>query len=208
MFHYKSNIGYYAKIFVLPIAAGLLFILACGDDDPEPPSLSEQLVGSWEIISIDGKTLEESLNENEIVEDYEDVDIDIDEVKYDVVFAANGSVFANFGVSVSFVFTGGAVSATISATIAVAGRGTYILSGSTLTMVWEDVSTDASIELEPEEFWAQQGVTEEELEKGFKEEFEEEFDLGFDIENQDIDLSGDWLTLTASDGDKMVLKKR
>ena len=67
MFHSKSNIGKYAKIFVLPIAAGLLFILACGDDEkqldlmtPEVPALEEQLVGSWEIISRDGETVEEA----------------------------------------------------------------------------------------------------------------------------------------------------
>ena len=65
MFHSKSNIGKYAKMFVLPIAVGLLFILACGDDEKqldlmtlEPPSLSEQLVGSWEVVSIGGKTVE------------------------------------------------------------------------------------------------------------------------------------------------------
>lgn len=188
MFHYKSNIGYYAKIFVLPIAAGLLFILACGDDDPEPPSLSEQLVGSWEIISIDGETLEEAV----LDEFGEEERLDAEFTKKEYVFAANGSVFVNFGASI--VFTEGAVSVTVSFTLT--GKGTYTVSGSTLTTILEDVH----ITLEPEDLWASSGVT--------AQDFEEEFNPKFEIEHADIDLSGDWLTLTHEDGSKTVLKKR
>lgn len=190
MFHYKSNIGKYAKIFVLPIAAGLLFILACGDDEkrlmPEPLSLSEQLVGSWEIISIDGKTLGEYF----VDEFGEGQRIDMEVSPKEMLFAANGSVFANLGFK--FVITSGAVSVTMSVTMT--AKGTYIVSGSTLTTVWEDMH----VTLEPEDLWADGGVTAQELEE----------DLDFQIENEDINLSRNTLTLTDDEGSKTVLKKR
>lgn len=215
MFHFNSNTGYYAKSLCLALAMGLLFVLACGDDEqqpdlmmPEPPSLSEELVGSWEIVSIDGETLEVRAKEKSVAleerikEDFVDefgvdwlvnrllaaTNVDIEVFKNEFVFAANSSVFVN--VARRYIFEGIHAG---TKTIHITWKGTYIVSGSTLTIVWEERNTI----LEPEDFWASIGVT-----------AKKSVNLGFEIKNNDIDLSGDTLTITDDTGVKMVLTKR
>ena len=216
IFHLKSNTGYYAKSLCLVLAMGSLFFPACGDDEkqldlmtPEVPALEEQLVGSWEIISEDGATVEEAFEkyfgDKIILEEADDVEITLGEM----FFATNGSVFLNFRITAVAKYVIAGDVATVSTTTTVAGKGTYTLSGSTLTTVWEDaLFTLDSLELEPEDLWASDGATEQGLEESFNEANKEGFNLGLEIENSDLDLSSDTLTLTDDEGSNMVLKKR
>ena len=307
MFHFKSNTGYYAKSLCLALAIGLLFFLACGDDEkqldlmtPEPPSLSEQLVGSWEVVSIDGETVEEAftsltpsvrlvvfvvsvvarikarvlLGDVDVIvagevgaeilkekadyvaeyfkEEFDDSDFDFDVIvvaddvaeilkekkgiddfdvdvfvvadvdttvpKFDMVFAANGSVFVNFSFArrerAAVDVVGGGVDfdnyavhegvRTFSYTL----KGTYTVSGSTMTVVWEDANPDLDLDYKykiEEGGWKDYTVEREEVEE-IEREFRRDFSLDIDVLH--VDLSGDTLTLTDDDGSKRVLKKR
>ena len=271
MFHYKSNAGYYAKSLCFALAMGLLFFLACGDDEkrldlmtPEAPALEEQLVGTWELISVDGQTVEEAftsltpsgtlvgfvasavvginalvlgdvdvigvaddvaeiLKEKKGIDDF-DVDVfvvaDVDTTvpKFDMVFAANGSVFVNFSFArrerAAIDVVGGGVDfdnyavhegvRTFSYTL----KGTYTVSGSTMTVVWEDANPDLDLDYKckiEEGGWKDHTVEREEVEE-IEREFRRDFSLDIDVLH--VDLSGDTLTLTDDDGSKRVLRKR
>ena len=96
---------------VLFVIVGVQFISACGEKELIPVPLSEQIIGVWEIVTIDGKTFEEFFAEE--LGDEEGIE-------------ANAT-------KKEFVFTIDAVSITMSFDMVM--KGTYTVSDSTLTTV-------------------------------------------------------------------------
>lgn len=174
---------------VLFVIVGVQFISACGEKELIPVPLSEQIIGVWEIVTIDGKTFEEFFAE----ELGDEEDIEANATKIEFVFVENNTVFLDIGME--FVFTIDAVSITMSFDMVI--KGTYTVSDSTLTTVWEDIS----VTLEPEDLWSSAGVTAQDLTKSVNNE------LGLEIEHAEAVLDGDILTVTADDGETTVLKR-
>lgn len=196
-------------------------VIIAGEVDAE--ILREEVVNDVIVVSDD---VVEILKEKKEIDDF-DVDVfvvaDVDQTvsKFDMFLAANGSVFMNF----SFVrreraaidVVGGGIDLD---NIVYEGvmkfsyplKGTYTVSGSTLTMVLEDVNADLDFKAKiGEGDW--EDVVERErvegMEREWGEEMEREFrrDFALNIDRFDVDLSGGTLTLTDDEGIKMVLKK-
>ena len=167
---------------VLFMMVALLFISACGEKEPiipDPPPLSEQIVGVWEIVMIEGK--EPALY---YTEDLGEVGVEVSVPKKEFVFADNGSIFVKLEWIV--VVTEGAISETFPGSLAL--KGTYTVTDSTLTTVLEDVK----LTVDPEDEWVYDDTTE----------------LGFEIGHSKAELVGDTLTLTEDDGAVIVLERR
>ena len=189
-----DNMGrknYYRENFIIAlILIGLAVFLSCGGDEEVPSGPSkEDLVGSWEIISIDGENPETYFD---LGQDEDGVESRVS--KNDYAFVANNSFFINFGFE-TVDDLGDGISLTSEMTISV--KGSYIVSGSSLSLFLEEVN----VRLEPNDFWQSVGVTEEALEKELAR------DRFLDVENSTWILTGNTLTLT-SDDVKTVLRKK
>ena len=172
----------------------LLVVIGCGGDEEEPeptvkgPSQAD-VVGSWEIVSIDGETPDEwaalILGGDEV---------ETKATKKDYVFVADSSWYSNLGFQ-GEADLGSGISVTFGLTFAVKGK--YTVSGSKLSSVLEDVN----VTLEPKDLWESIGITEEAIEQELRSEI-------FNTENGTWNLSGNTLTLTDNEGSKTVLRKQ
>ena len=196
------NCFYQLLIFFL-----LLGMLGCGGDEEDPV---ENLVGSWELITIDGKTPKEDAQED-------DEDIEIRSAARKYVFASDGSLFAEISMSFSFQQTtlsaipGFNVEYTINYRFTVTINGNYVVSGSTLEFIIGDrvnaevdfsINTGGIPELERLEQelkqWAQEWAQE------FEQEFKQEWELK--LETYTWELEEDLLTLR--NGSEEVYRKK
>ena len=177
---------------VVPILIGSAIFLSCGGDEekrePEEPS-REDIIGSWEIVSIDGETPDE-LAASLFGED----EVETKATKKDYVFVADSSWYANLGFQ-GEIDLGNGLSVTFEMNFAINGK--YTVSGSKLSFVYESVN----VILEPKDLWESIGITENDLEQQFRSDFL------FDIESGTWSLSGNTLTLTNNGGNKTVLRK-
>ena len=180
---------------MLPLFAMiLLVIIGCGGDEEGPelpvkePS-KENLVGSWEIVSIDGETPDE-LAASIFGED----EIETKTTQKDYVFVADSSWYANLGFQ-GTADLGSGISVTFGLTLAVKGK--YTVSGSKLSSVLEDVN----VTLEPKDLWESVGITEEAIEQELRSDI-------FNTENGTWNLSENTLTLTDNKGSETVLRKQ
>ena len=180
---------------MLPLFAMiLLVIIGCGGDEEEPePTVEgpskEDVVGSWEIVSIEGDTPDE-LAASILGGD----GVETKATKKDYVFVADSSWYSNLGFQ-GEADLGSGISVTFGLTFAVKGK--YTVSGSKLSSVLEDVN----VTLEPKDLWESIGITEEAIEQELRSDI-------FNTENYTWSLSGNTLTLTGDEGGKTVLRKR
>lgn len=165
-------------------------LVGCGGDkqvleeaDSEP--INESLVGSWEVVSIDGESIEEYL-------DPPGEEIKIEIVKNEFVFASEGWFAENIGVE--FVADlGDGISITLSIIASIKGK--YTMSEKQLSLVIDE----ASVILDPPKVWEELGVTEE----AYVQEIRKDI-----LESGTWSANGDTLTLTSDDGEKTVLQKK
>ena len=172
----------------------LLVIIGCGGDEEEAelmvPELSkEDLVGSWEIVSIDDET-PDKLAASIFGED----EVETKVTKKDYVFVADSSWYANLGFQ-GEINLGSGISVTFGLTFAVKGK--YTVSGSKLSSVLEEVN----VTLDPKDLWKSIGITEEAIEQELRSDI-------LNTENGTWNLSENTLTLTDDKGSKTVLRKQ
>lgn len=184
--------------WIFALIAGL-----CGcstDEDEREPSLSEMLVGSWEIVSIEGEDLNSFISSLE--DENEHLTIRI--FKNEVVFTRDGSMFTNLGVE--YILDSALWGIPVTVRMIFARKSEYNVSDRTLTTIGED--TNITVEFEPEEI---DGQKLEDLAKDTLEEFQQKVrrEFAFPIENVTVVISGNTLTLTLTDedGDESVLKR-
>ena len=184
--------GYQIKFIVVPILIGSAIFLSCGGDEekqnPEEP-LKEDLIGSWEIVSIDGETPDE-LAASLFGED----EVETKATKKDYVFVGDSSWYANLGFQAEVDLSSG-LAVTFEMNFAIEGK--YTVSGSKLSFVYENVN----VILKPKDLWESIGITEKDFEQQFRSDFL------FDIDSATWSLSGNTLTLTSNAGNKTVLRK-
>ena len=179
---------------LLFFATILLVIIGCGGDEEEPePTVKgpskEDVVGSWEIVSIGGET------PNELASSILGGDgVETKATKKDYVFVPDSSWYANLGFQ-GESDVGSGISVTFGLTFAVKGK--YTVSGSKLSSVIEDVN----VTLESKDLWESIGITEEAIEQELRSDI-------FNIENGTWNLSENTLTLTDDEGSKTVLRKQ
>ena len=180
---------------MLPLfAAILLVMIGCGGDEEEPEPMvqepsKEDLVGSWEIVSIDGETPDEFASSI-----FGEDGIEAKATKKDYVFVADSSWYANLGFQ-GEADLGSGLSVTFGITFALKGK--YTVSVSKLSSVLEEVN----VTLEPRDLWESLGVTEKAVEQELRGDI-------FSIENATWSLAGNTLTLTDDKGSKTVLRKQ
>ena len=184
--HFRIN------FILVPILIGSAIFLSCGGDEekPEPDEPSkEDIIGSWEIVSIDGETPDE-LAASLLGED----GVETKATKKDYVFVADSSWYANLEFQ-GEIDLGDGVSVTFGMTFTVKGK--YTVSGSKLSFVNEEVN----VILNPKDLWESIGIAESALEQEFRRDFH------LNIDNATWSLSGNTLTLTDDKGSKTVLRK-
>ena len=221
-----AKIVYICLLFCCLVSVGLL---GCGGDEvEEEKELLEDLVGTWELIRIDGKTPQTFLQEDEN-------EFEVTAASMKLVFASDGSLYREL----SFTFQGTGTFDTEIPDLTVdftAGfkmkftiKGSYVASGSTLEVILDDqsqlnvdfsflpVSYDVDTRGIPELEKFEQELNEkaQELNQEFKErsnefereaeqEFKEEF--GLDLTTYTWHIESDLLTLR--NGDTEVYRKK
>ena len=183
----------YIKVTVVQLIAFvfaiiLLVNLGCGSDE-EAPMMDEKdetvgLVGSWEVVSIDGESLDEILDPPDGFE--------IQVTKNEYVFATDGWWAESIGIKMVGDL-GDGISLTLSFTAS--AKGKYTVSDSRLSSVLDEVS----VKLEPQNVWEEIGITEAALEQELREDI---------VESGTWSVSGKTLTLTSDDGTKTVLRQK
>ena len=180
-------------------AFGILFLfMACSSKSTVSQGTSELFtpVDCWEVVSIDGKSVQEyfalfggdlSVMETEIVQN-------------DLCFFQNGTWFWTLEFEIEANMGGGLV---LQSQVGLAGKGSYNGSftprGGTLVMAQEDLQ----VQLEPEDFWTSSGITEEDFRNSVTRNW-----LFGKIENWSARATGPRLTLTNSDGLQQVLMRK
>ena len=194
-------------LILLLVCLNSTSLFGCGGDE----DTSENLVGTWELVTIGGKTPNAYFQQ-----DIGDEAADVVSVAAKLVFASNGSLFRE----ASFVISWEDPTLTVlipdfgfkmNATVTV--NGSYVVSGSTVEFISGDrvnVDIDFSINTGgiPEFAQLEQDLKEsaEELSQEAEQELAEEF--GLDLETWTWSLEGDILTLSKTDGSEEVYRKK
>lgn len=199
---------------VLLVGMMLLSIAGCGDD-VEPITLAkektgeptlessvsslanDELIGSWEVVSIFGKTPEE------LFEAFAEEEEPVEKVKqFGYVFAADNSWTCNFMSETVFIFDDlppGKVEKTG------VWSGTYVFDGLTLSLF--EKGSEVHIAPEPKDFFRVAfGQEIAEVEQGFDVFFRGDFIKPF--AQSAGTKQGDTLVLVTADGEEMMLEKR
>lgn len=186
----------------------LLSLFSCAGDEADP---SEDLIGTWELVSIDGKTPKAAFQE-----DWGDKETEVIAAAMKLVFVSDGSLFLevsatqleNMADLLSPIFLKMAFRFTM--------EGRYVLSGSTIEFIFsfdhlnidiEDISVETPGHPELQQRLEQELDFQEviqELEAEGKSEIAEESALV--LETSTFDLEADILTL--SNGSESVYRKR
>ena len=209
------KIVYTCLMFCCLVLVGLL---GCGGDEVEEKDPLEDLVGSWELIKIGGKTAQAYW--------------EVSKASMKLVFAPDGSLYREALISSSGTesiatgIPGLEVEYTVELKLKITVNGNYVGSGSTLEVISGDqINTDFSIavsydvdtrgipELEELERKLNEKAREieqefdeeaKEFEKSFEQEFREEY--GLELTTYTWYLENDLLTLT--DEDQEVYRKK
>lgn len=176
------------------LMVGIVLLAGCGSK--EVPMVPFSPVGTWEMVSIDGKPVSEYFalfggNLGKIKTDIS---------QNDFVFFQNGSWFWTLGLAIESNMGGGVY---LKAEMSLAGKGSYTgsytPSGGNMVIIQEDLE----IRLTPEDFWASAGVSESD----FKAAITRNWLLG-KVENWTASLNGNMLTLKSSAGTEQVLRRK
>ncbi|MCG9134183.1 hypothetical protein J5I95_21180 [Candidatus Poribacteria bacterium] len=205
-----------SKGFVIPVllvGMMLLSVAGCGDDvDPivlaeektEKPTLessvsplaNEELLGSWEVVSIFGRTPEEFFED--LAEDEEPVE----KVKQFTYVFADNSWTCNFRSETVFIFDDIPPGKTEKIG---AWSGTYVFDGLTLSLFQK--GSEVHIAPEPKNFFQVAfGRAVAEVEQDFDEFFSGNFIKPF--AQSACTKQGGTLVLVTADGEEMVLEKQ
>ena len=195
---------YLLLCFLLPLG-----IFGCGSDEDDA---SADLVGTWELITVNGETPEMA---------YEDEDVEVLTVRLKYVFGPDGLLVQDATVTMRArtedFSLGVAINYAVTFSMSLTLGGRYVVSDSTLELIsgasvnarLDDVKVDISAENVAESIFEQ---LERETEQNFREESEQEFkqlieqEYGLTSETYTWSLEGDILTL--HNGDVEVYKKR
>ena len=200
----------------------VLVIHGCGSDEEktdidksseekpvsEPVLLKEDLLGTWEVVSINGLT-SEAFFESPVGEDLEGQKVEVQQFHF--VLSADDSWIINLELEVIMAFPeilpGPEVVLHDGKTkIKGVWSGAYRVEDSILIFITEDA--DVKMKSDPEDFIAKVtgGLTEEEAEQDYIQEFRNIFLTPF--KQSTVALKEDTLTLITSAAKKLVLKKQ
>ena len=198
---------YLMSFLILPGISG------CGGDSEETSDdqdPSENLVGTWELITVDGKTPKAELQQNTV-----DEEIEILDSAGKLVFASDGSLFQERSFTVRILIKSSPDLIYLRMRMGFTVKGSYVASGSTVEFIQ---SADA-INVEAHLSWETPGnpeLTQQleqllDLEQESQEataEAEQEFarDFGLELNTHTFDLEDNILTLM--NGDVRVYRKR
>ena len=211
-------------IRVLLAGMALLGVVGCGSEpekltkekteesvvEPSVPSpLKKELLGSWDVVSIFGKTLEEFF---ENTEDEEGIaEAETKAIEFHCDFADDNSWVWNFRQEIAFKDHADIPLGTIE--MIGTWSGTYRVADSILSFTLKE--SDTSIKSKPQGFFAtladlREEVPEEEGKQRLAESFSEGFRLWIlaPINKSTITRQGDTLTLTVSEAKKIIFEKQ
>ena len=185
-------------------------LFGCGDEE----DAAEVLVGTWELIAIDGEIFK---SDQQSDRGNEGTDVANMEVKS--VFGSDGSWVSEItlshrwlleeGVLVKGVYVNPAIILTETITV----KGSYVVSGSTIELMSGD---SRNVKKEIAFDWPEiEGIDFEALEKAVEQElglkhWEEETESAFEVTTDTYtwDLEGDILTLSQTDGREEVYRRK
>ena len=194
----------------------LLGIFGCGDEDTsvvnEDPS--EKIVGSWELITIDGKTPKADSQQ-----DRGDDEGEVVEAGGKFVFGADSSFFREYSLVIkqrvkdnSVVIPGLLLDFTIRYYLSLTLNGTYIISDQVIEFIQGDrVNVDFDFSIDDTESFPALEELEQEVKESLQEfarELEQKFvsELELELDTHTFDFEGDRLTLM--NGSKSVYRKK
>ena len=195
---------------ILLLSAVLLGLLGCGGDDENPSDDEDPLVkivGTWELITIDGKTPKADFEQDA------DEETEVLDAARKIVFASDGALFQELTGTFRYLIESSPL-IYLKMRMHVTAEGRYVVSGSTLEFILsgDDMKSEVDLSWEtpgdPElKQRLEQGFDWQEREEEVKQEFEEEFkDQVLQLETYTFDLEGDYLTLMNESEE--VFKKR
>ena len=201
---------YYSALCLFLILPG---ISGCGGDSEETSDdqdPSKNLVGTWELITVDGKTPKADLQQNTV-----DEEIEILDSAGKVVFASDGSLFQERSFTFRILIESSPDLIYLRMRMGFTIKGSYVVSGSTV----EFIQSGDAISVEAHVSWETPGnpeLTQQleqllDLEQESQEaaaEAEQEFarDFGLELDTHTFDLEGNILTLM--NGSVDVYRKR
>ena len=194
----------------------LLGICGCGSDEVETSGdddSSKTLVGTWELISIDGNTPKVDAQENLNSEETE-----VLAMASKIVLASDGALFQEVSLTVRTLIEASPKSISIRSQVRQTVEGRYVVSGSTIELIragddvritthtsWEtpgNPKLKQQLEQDPEAEEFRQG-----FEAGLKDELQKNADnWALQLSTNTFDLEDDLLTLI--NGSETVYKKR
>ena len=194
----------------------LLGIFGCGGDSEETSDdqdSSKNLVGTWELITIDGKTPKADAQKNLQSEETE-----VLALAAKIILASDGALFQEVSLTVRTLIEVPPNPIYIRSRVRQTVEGRYVVSGSTIELIrsgddmkvtthtsWEspgNIELKQQLEQDPDSEEFRQG-----FEAGLKDALEKNADdWALQLSTNTFDLEGDILTLT--NGSKQVYKKR
>ncbi len=198
--------SYIFCLFLIPLG-----ILGCGSDEEDTPedivntpedviNAAEVFVGSWELLTIDGKTLKAELQQ------IDDEKTELLDVGIKVVFTTDGLWFKEFSVTIRELIAADPLQIFLKVRLRYTTTGRYVVSGSTVEFVTlenPNIVVQSSWETpgNPELKWqlvedADMQQLRQGFEIGFKEGFQENVDFGLGMKTNTWHLEGDRLTFS------------
>ena len=194
----------------------LLGIFGCGGDSEETSDdqdSSKNLVGTWELITIDGKTPKADAQKNLQSEETE-----VLALAAKIILASDDALFQEMSLTVRTLIEVPPNPIYIRSRVRQTVEGRYVVSGSTIELIrsgddmkvtthtsWEspgNIELKQQLEQDPDSEEFRQG-----FEAGLKDALEKNADnWALQLSTNTFDLEGDILTLT--NGSKQVYKKR
>ena len=194
----------------------LLGIFGCGDEDTpivnEDPS--EKIVGSWELITIDGKSLKVDAQQ-----DWGNEEGEVVEATEKFVFGADSSFFREISlvlkqrVKDSSVIPNLLLDFTIRLHFSFTLNGTYIVSDQVIEFILGDrVNVDFDFSIDDAESFPELEELEQEIKESMQEsarELEQEFvsELELELDTHTFDFEGDHLTLVRASENRVYRKR-
>ena len=194
----------------------LLGIFGCGDEDTpivtEAPS--EKIVGSWELITIDGKPLKV-----DVQQDWGNEEGEVVEATEKLVFGADSSFFREISlvakqrIKDSSVIPGLLLDFTSRFYFSFTLNGTYIVSDQVIEFILGDrVNVDFDFSIDDAESFPELEELEQEIKESMQEsarESEQEFvsELELELDTHTFDFEGDHLTLVRASENRVYRKR-
>ena len=209
----RRILGHYLYYSALCLFLILLGISGCGGDNEETSDdqdPSKNLVGTWELITVNGKTQKAHFQQ-----DTGDEEIELLDFAEKVVFASDGSLFQEMLFTVRILIESSPDLIYLRVRMGFTIKGSYVVSGSTV----EFIQSGDAINVEAHFSWETPGnpeLTQQleqllDLEQESQEaaaEAEQEFarDFGLELDTHTFDLEGNIFTLM--NGSVRVYRKR